>query len=92
MENTLTPGKSTIADAVQLYGGTSTARDSVLSVLSESLTDVYTPEGDGVVVDSYASDTVRVQGQWDWNAPYPLTALALGSDSIAALARWMPTS
>lgn len=85
MTQTLVPGKSTINDAVEHYGVTT---HRVLAVLAESLTDVYTPEGDGGVVAEYGRRWALVNGAMGTER-HEASSLALGRDSVAVLARYL---
>ena len=88
---TLKPGESTVADAATAYG-VPVAR--VLRVLKDSLTDVYTPDGDGdldgrggVIAKAGRVNATVCTYVGDWTGQ--AAGLLLASDSIAALARYI---
>lgn len=78
---TLTPGRSTIADAAAAHGVTVHA---VMVVLADCLTDVYTPAGDGAVIAEHGTQYATVNGEAG-SARYAAADLTLGSDSIGVL-------
>lgn len=87
MTQTLTPGQSTVADAAAHYGVTV---QRVLSVLHDSLTDVYCPDGTGGVVTRGGRRYVWVNTRFGVSS-HEATTVALGADSVAVLAKYLPT-
>jgi hypothetical protein len=80
--STLTAGHSTIADAATFYD---VPVQRIYTVLAGALTDVYTPDGDGVVIASYGHKYARTT-PCDWYPGWIAAELTLASDSIRVLA------
>ena len=87
MTQNLIAGQSTVTDAAALYGVTV---QRVLSVLHESLTDVYTPkDGVGGVVTKAGRRYVWVNTRFGIE-PHEASEVTLGADSITVLAKYLP--
>jgi hypothetical protein len=87
MTTNLIAGQSTVTDAAALYGVTV---QRVLSVLHDSLTDVYTPrDGVGGVVTKTGRRYVWVNTRFGTES-HEASEVTLGSDSIAVLAKYLP--
>jgi hypothetical protein len=83
----LIAGQSTVTDAAALYDVTV---QRVLSVLRDSLTDVYTPkDGVGGVVTKAGRRYVWVNTRFGTES-HEASEVTLGADSIAVLAKYLP--